>query len=493
VKIKRNWLFFIVIAFPVFFLLHGVNEHFGLLRHVVIGQLLVYYILVGAAIGILCKLMLKNNERSAVFAFLLLSVFFFFGAVKDVMAKAPMISSLTSYRIFLPLTFVFIVACFILTRKLQFTFRRTVLFITTLLVVFLVVETATLISNIATGKEKQKDLGDSDQSLLKQLPVDDSIRKPYIFWIVLDEYTGGSVLRERWNFTNPLDTILRNRQFFVADTARSPYNYTHYSLVSTLDMQYLDGLKEHSLIGFRDIVRGNISLQRTNTVSYLKKLGYNVINQTIYHVDEHPTEAREYFVNADFRLIDNQTLPGRIRQDVGWQFRRNNKAEGLIDESKYRLQLLDDGLKAANTAFQKGTPSMFMYHWMFTHEPFIYNADGSIDTTVGFGMYPEKYVPSINYANKQLTWFIDSLKASAGNREIVIILQGDHGYKFEERDPLFDREGCSILYAIYCSDGRYAGWSNSLNSVNTFRLLFNKYFHTNLPTLENRSFNLYYR
>ena len=76
---------------------------------------------------------------------------------------------------------------------------------------------------------------------------------------------------------------------------------------------------------------------------------------------------------------------------------------------------------------------------------------------------------------------------------MVIILQGDHGYKFDETDPLFDQEGCSILYSVYCSDSSYTGLKNSFNSVNGFRVIFNKYFHTNLPILENRSYNLYYR
>jgi hypothetical protein len=94
---------------------------------------------------------------------------------------------------------------------------------------------------------------------------------------------------------------------------------------------------------------------------------------------------------------------------------------------------------------------------------------------------------------KCLPGFIDSLMSLYKNREFVILLQGDHGYKFEEGDPLFDREGCSILYSIYCSDASYPGFNHSFNSVNGFRALFNKYFHTNLPIQENLSFNLYYR
>ncbi len=88
---------------------------------------------------------------------------------------------------------------------------------------------------------------------------------------------------------------------------------------------------------------------------------------------------------------------------------------------------------------------------------------------------------------------LDSIKSIYREKDFVIILQGDHGYKYEESDPLFDQEGCSILYSVYCSDLSYPAWNNTFNSVNTFSVLFNKYFHTNLPLLENRSYDLYYR
>jgi hypothetical protein len=258
-------------------------------------------------------------------------------------------------------------------------------------------------------------------------------------------------------------------------------------------MTYLKNLSEHSVIGFRDIVRGNISLRETNVVKLLKSLGYNIHNYSIYNIDGHPTKAKEYFVNADFKLINNQTLPGRIGQDIGWNFRKADIASGLKKEASSRLKLIDDGLDAAKKAVREKNASFFMFHYMLTHEPFLYNADGTIDLEAGFGMAPEKYIPSITYANKVLTRMIDSLKQICRDRQYVIILQGDHGYKFDESDPLFDQEGCSILYSVYCSDLKYPGWNHSFNSVNGFRALFNKYFHTKLPILENRSFNLYYR
>ncbi len=76
---------------------------------------------------------------------------------------------------------------------------------------------------------------------------------------------------------------------------------------------------------------------------------------------------------------------------------------------------------------------------------------------------------------------------------MVILLQSDHGFKFSYDDPDFDSEACKILYAVYCSDGIYPGWNNSVNSVNSFRILFNKYFNTGFDLLPGRSYNLFYK
>lgn len=483
---------FIAIAFPLFFILHGVNEQFGLISNISIAKLSLYYLAVAVAVAVISKIILKDYERAVVFMFILLCIFFFFGAAKDFI-RGMRAASFGRYSIFLPATIIVTVVSYLLIRRTTDSMKRAVLFIRSLLTICIFLETCILIYNVFSHKEQQKDLGDIDYHIISGINVPDSVQRPFVFWIVMDEYSGNTALKKRWRYNNPLDSILRDKGFFSADFARSPYNYTHYSLVSSLDMTYLKELKEHSVIGFRDIVRGNISLRQTNVIKLLEKEGYNIHNYTIYNIDDHPTRAHEYFVNADFRLLDNQTLPGRLKQDLGWKFAKSDKVEGLKKEYQYRLSLVQEGLTAAKNAINDTVPSFFMFHYMLTHEPFLYKPDGSLDTTAGFDVDEKKYVPSIVYANNVILTLVDSLKEMYSGKDFVIILQGDHGYKYDEKDPFFDQEGCSILYSVYCSDHRQSAWSNTFNSVNTFRVLFNKYFHTNLPVLENRSYNLYYR
>lgn len=493
-----------MLAVPVFYVLHGVNENYGLIHDSTILRLLVYYLPVSILIGFLSHLLIKEYNRSVVLAFFLLSLFFFFGVFKDLIGRTTLPQVLTSYKVVLILIAISIPIAAYIIKTTRHSLKTTSKFLSTLLIIWLIVETGMLINNSVTGKNIRQDFGDYDHSLIKNIPVADSVKKPFIFWIVMDEYSGQTALSKKWNYINPLYDALKERGFFVADSARSSYNYTHYSLASTLDMIYLKGFQNHSVIGFRDIVRGNLSLSENNVVIFLNRNNYNIENYTIYNLKGIATKANEDFRDADRKLIDNQTLPGRIKQDIGWNFKNIFKSErrrkdsidhslGIQNTARERNVLLDISLNAAASRKSSAVPSFFMYHFMLSHEPFIYNNDGSLDLTVGYGAYPEKYISSIKFANNKLIGFVDSIKQMYAGKEYVIILQGDHGFKFDEKDPLFDEEGCSILYAVYCSDGDYSKWNRSFNSVNGFRVLFNKYFNTSFSPLENRSYNFLYR
>jgi hypothetical protein len=62
----------------------------------------------------------------------------------------------------------------------------------------------------------------------------------------------------------------------------------------------------------------------------------------------------------------------------------------------------------------------------------------------------------------------------------IIILQGDHGMSVDTRDK--------ILNAIYMPDGGMENLYPSISPVNTFRVIFNNYFGTDLPLLEDKTY-----
>ena len=91
------------------------------------------------------------------------------------------------------------------------------------------------------------------------------------------------------------------------------------------------------------------------------------------------------------------------------------------------------------------------------------------------------------------TWIekIAGLAHKERNRPRVVIIQGDHGRRTQtpsEKIPIIsDEKSFMNLNAIYFSDGDYKNLYDSLSSVNTFRVVLNKYFQTNLSLLPDTS------
>lgn len=87
------------------------------------------------------------------------------------------------------------------------------------------------------------------------------------------------------------------------------------------------------------------------------------------------------------------------------------------------------------------------------------------------------------YANTLTTQALNTIMANR-TRPYIIILQGDHGYRFYDKrsdeDKMF-----SILNAFYFSDGDYRLLYDSISSVNTFRVVLNKYFKQNYELLKD--------
>lgn len=75
------------------------------------------------------------------------------------------------------------------------------------------------------------------------------------------------------------------------------------------------------------------------------------------------------------------------------------------------------------------------------------------------------------------------------SKDPVIIIQADHGtgssYFYS---PEYKRERYSILNAFYGSHQFKQQLYPDISPVNTFRVLCNTYFETNLPLLEDKSF-----
>lgn len=501
----KTRLLILLLGLPAFFVLHGWNENVGLIPLRELFFLSIKYILITILTYYASAGLLRNYEKGYWLSFFLLCLYFFFGAFKDKMEEYPFFSKLTAYSYLLPFMTLLGASMYFLLRRQKAPGKKALQFMRVLTLVVLALETGSAVFQAFNGTAARQDFGDRTLSLQKDLSVPTTAqKKPHIFWLVFDEYPSAASLRKNFGFADPLDSLLKTEGFYIAPEATSNYNYTHYSLTSTLDMQYLNGLPSSGIVTLRDLVRGNLSLRENNVTRYLERNGYRILNHSIYDLKGYPTRGILSFAHVPSSLLDHQTLFTRTWTDIGWQFpslfsKNKKEADSIslreqVNKADRQYKDMEEGLyQSLQENRDSREPVFLLAHFLLPHEPFIYEADGRLHYRNGLNADRSFFLPQVQYTGTKVIALVRKIKELYGAENTLILVQGDHGFKFEEEEPAWAKESCRILYGVYAPGKNYAGWYPNISSVNSFRIIFNRYFNSQLPMLKDSSQLLKYR
>ncbi|MCE7861727.1 MAG: hypothetical protein DYG86_18320, partial [Chloroflexi bacterium CFX2] len=109
--------------------------------------------------------------------------------------------------------------------------------------------------------------------------------------------------------------------------------------------------------------------------------------------------------------------------------------------------------------------------------------------------YIRGYAEQTQFINQLTLQAVDAILQNSA-RPPIIIIQGDHGpggyTNLNIEEESCHRERGSILNAYYFPNQDYASLSPDVTPVNTFRIIFNQYFGTELPLLENHVYFSYW-
>jgi hypothetical protein len=138
------------------------------------------------------------------------------------------------------------------------------------------------------------------------------------------------------------------------------------------------------------------------------------------------------------------------------------------------------------------SPKFVHVHLMLPHGPFMFDRNGNIndsDQFTDWNYYLENYIYSIKITEAMIN---NILSEADANNPPVIILQSDHG----ARNHLTGRIGSAvlpnypeefktlILNALYLPGYDYSTLPQDINPVNTFPIVFNYLFETNIALVE---------
>jgi hypothetical protein len=152
----------------------------------------------------------------------------------------------------------------------------------------------------------------------------------------------------------------------------------------------------------------------------------------------------------------------------------------------YRRRTLFALEQMEETVLDIPSPKFVFTHLVIPHHPFVFGANGeelnSVEAGVpDFDEYKARYPDQVTYINKRITAIVDQILQNSADPPVIVI-QGDHG------PAPFDviERRMQILNVYYFPDNN-GGLYPSISPVNTFRVIFNKYFGQNYPVLEDSS------
>ena len=335
---------------------------------------------------------------------------------------------------------------------------------------------------------------------------------PDIYYIVFDGYERADVLKELYGYDNSeFIEALRRRGFYVADLSRSNYLSTNYSLSTSLNLVYFQDFPPRILRNARYDLRTNY------VTDFLRKRGYQVVvfdsgtgNTTTQYYDEFVAppkspSAQGSVVNPFERLLVQTTLGLLLTkgsgESAGPALQNHAIAAAVNQELETRRERVRHALARLPDSSTLPGPYFLFAHIYLPHIPFLYGPEGEplqFSGDMNFYWYeveqedyPQNYVYQIEYLNRSVLQTIDRIQDSS-EKPVVIILQSDHGDELllDWDNPTAVGVGArsAILNAIYYSDGSYEELYPTLTPVNTFRAVFNHWFGTGYPWLQDKVF-----
>lgn len=336
-----------------------------------------------------------------------------------------------------------------------------------------------------------------------QEDLDQSSSLPDIYYVILDGYASSSILEEIYDYDNvPFLDHLTSLGFYVAGGSRTNYCQTALSLGSSLNMQYLDGLADR--VG-PDYQRRAplLGLVHDNEVSaFLKEHGYiTVVFASGWSITE--IRGADVYVSPRWSPDEFQTL---LLDMTPVPFVMDQM--GMVgDYDLHRERILYTFEHLADFT-QEEAPVFVFAHIILPHPPFVFGPGGEeINPDYPYSLhdasslirergltrdeYIKGYRDQLLFANGKVQSALEAILSQSAEPPLII-LQADHGpgslLDWEDVESTYLRERMSILNAYYMPDGGDAGLYGEITPVNTFRVVFNEYFGTDLELLSDESY-----
>lgn len=473
-----------LLLLPVFFVFHGYVGNAPFVRLADCLPLTGIYCVATLLLFGLFFLFLKQPLKASLAATFVMAFYLFFGYLHDPLRKHGIF--LHRYSILLPL---FLIVTVLLTIWLRSKppFNRAGLFLTVLLLVYMVVDGITLVSK-RSGKAMQ---GLTAENIFEgQQPVCDTCSRPDIYLLIFDEYSASRTLRNIYHYDNSgLDSFLVGNGFHLQSKSRSNYFITPFSMGSMLNLSYLKGIAHPEALEADDYTNSFEPIRKSAAVNFLLSRGYDVVNNSPFDLPGHPSHLLQTYIATKTKLITSKTLYDYLVRDIAAWLKDRLTPAGLLLENDITGMKQTNERAIQNTieesARHRERPRFVYMHVFLPHEPYLYDSARHLHSQeeIARGKSLPGYLGYLPYTNDRVRQVITALKQNSGGKAVILFMS-DHGLRYwnEGIDP-----ACFFYNqnAVYFPNGDYSGFYDEISNVNQFRVVFTKLFHLNLPLLKD--------
>jgi hypothetical protein len=446
-------------------------------------------------IWILLRFVLKNSKKAGLIVSLFFFLFFFYGHIYNVLTNEG------SKEFFLSQTnllFVFLIPLiggigyFVITkRKLDnATLFANVISFTLLVIVFINIGSYTL--------ETYSLNSNAEMSQSKTLVYQSDMSRPDIYYILLDAYPNNLILEEYLDYDNSkfIDFLTKKDFYVPLGYTHSNYPITTKSVPSILNMNWVHelipkGLTEKQAVPFLyKKINQNLVMQN------FKSLGYN-----IFSFDSGWWGTRKIDI-ADQNLCENLNIDWRVLNEL--KDTTMISAIKIIDInfsskifSQKRELIICEFTEIKKIRERVDGPIFVFAHFVAPHPPWVFESDGTL--VKEFVSTKEKdlekrrqaEINQLTFVNSQVENVIEHL-ISNSRTQLIIVIQSDHGTRNVSEEKYGKDEGKYIrmgnFNAFLFPGNTTEYFSEEINNVNTFRIIFNKFYNGTYDLLENKVF-----
>ena len=470
---------FIYAFYPVLFL-YAKNMDLVGLQDCIKPLLILFIVTLGLLL--IAKALLKNNIKAGILVSLLMLVFFSYGNAAEVAER--LISPALVDKLFFPITILFLAAVIVLIARTRKALEGLGQFLSAAAIILL---TMTVVQvawhKLSSGEQEDVPWGRYVSKFCardeNKLHITKGQARPDVYYIILDAYAREDTLADVFQFDNsPFLDDLRDMGFYVASKTASNYLRTQLSVPSALNMDFVDRLAKESGIEAGKRASQRAMFGKPKVAELLRNAGYEFVSLPSGYAAFEP---------ADPDITPRKTWLSTTEFDTILCRSRMLKSLPSVHGKSWRNNILLNLEYLKNVPNNK-KPTFTFAHIVITHPPFCFKADGSeslptlTDTEtakLSKKEYTKRYTDSIKYANKQMTEIIKHIIAKSETPPIII-LQGDHGAVCR-----FRTQRAKVLNAYYLPKDGDKLLYPTISPVNSFRIVFNRYFGTHYKLLDD--------